>query len=163
MPKSIWKRWCAIPFAKSVTTTRNALVRDTVCEIGYDNPECGFDGKTCAVLTGLGKQSGDIAMGVDEGNEKEQGAGDQGLMFGYACSETDVLMPAPITYAHRLVRRQHEVFKSGELDWLQPDAKSQVTLRYEHHKPVGLEAVVLSHRYHSEADTAAGMAGAVQE
>lgn len=121
-----------------------SLVRKTVCEVGYDNPECGFDGKTCAVLTGLGKQSGDIAMGVDESDAREQGAGDQGLMFGYACSDTDVLMPAPITYSHRLVRRQHEVLKSGELDWLQPDAKSQVTLRYEDHKPVGIEAVVLS-------------------
>lgn len=121
-----------------------SLVRKTVCEIGYDNPECGFDGKTCAVLTGLGKQSGDIAMGVDESDAREQGAGDQGLMFGYACSDTDVLMPAPITYSHRLVRRQHEVLKSGELDWLQPDAKSQVTLRYEDHKPVGIEAVALS-------------------
>ncbi len=121
-----------------------ALVRKTVCDIGYDNPECGFDGKTCAVLTGLGKQSGDIAMGVDESSDKQQGAGDQGLMFGYACSETDVLMPAPITYAHRLVRRQFELMKSGELDWLLPDAKSQVTLRYEDHKPVGIEAVVLS-------------------
>ncbi len=131
-----------------------ALVRKTVCDIGYDNPECGFDGKTCAVLTGLGKQSGDIAMGVDEGDEKEQGAGDQGLMFGYACNETDVLMPAPITYAHRLVRRQHQVFKSGELDWLQPDAKSQVTLRYEHHKPVGLEAVVLSTQHKESVDMA---------
>jgi len=131
-----------------------ALVRKTVCDIGYDNPECGFDGKTCAVLTGLGKQSGDIAMGVDEGDDKEQGAGDQGLMFGYACNETDVLMPAPITYAHRLVRRQHQVFKSGELDWLQPDAKSQVTLRYEHHKPVGLEAVVLSTQHKESVDMA---------
>ena len=129
-----------------------ALVRDTVCDIGYDNPECGFDGKTCAVLTGLGKQSGDIAMGVDESDDKEQGAGDQGLMFGYACSETDVLMPAPITYAHRLVRRQHEVFKSGELNWLQPDAKSQVTLRYEHHQPVGLDAVVLSTQHKESVD-----------
>ena len=122
-----------------------ALVRDTVCEIGYDNPECGFDGNTCAVLTGLGKQSGDIAMGVDEGEEKEQGAGDQGLMFGYACDETDVLMPAPITYSHRLVRKQQfELMKAGEMDWLLPDAKSQVTMRYENHKPVGIDAVVLS-------------------
>ena len=129
-----------------------ALVRKTVCDIGYDNPECGFDGKTCAVLTGLGKQSGDIAMGVDESGDKEQGAGDQGLMFGYACNETDVLMPAPITYAHRLVRRQHELLKSGELDWLQPDAKSQVTLRYEDHKPVGIEAVVLSTQHRDSVD-----------
>ena len=126
-----------------------ALVRKTVKDIGYDNPECGFDGNTCAVLTGLGKQSTDIAMGVDESSDHEQGAGDQGLMFGYASNETDVLMPAPITYAHRLVRRQSEVRKSGELNWLQPDAKSQITLRYEDHKPVGIEAVVLSTQ-HSE-------------
>jgi S-adenosylmethionine synthetase len=130
------------------------LVRDTICEIGYDNPECGFDGKTCAVLTGLGKQSGDIAMGVDESDDKEQGAGDQGLMFGYACNETDVLMPAPITYAHRLVRKQYELMKSGELDWLLPDAKSQVTLHYEDHKPVGLDAVVLSTQHKESIDLA---------
>ncbi len=129
-----------------------ALVRKTVCDIGYDNPECGFDGKTCAVLTGLGKQSGDIAMGVDESGDKEQGAGDQGLMFGYACNDTDVLMPAPITYSHRLVRRQHEIFMAGDLDWLQPDAKSQVTLRYEDHKPVGIEAVVLSTQHKESVD-----------
>ncbi|MDH3388380.1 MAG: methionine adenosyltransferase [Gammaproteobacteria bacterium] len=129
-----------------------ALVRKTVCDIGYDNPECGFDGKTCAVLTGLGKQSGDIAMGVDESGNKEQGAGDQGLMFGYACNETEVLMPAPIHYAHQLVRRQHELLKSGELDWLQPDAKSQVTLRYDDHKPVGIEAVVLSTQHKESID-----------
>ncbi|HKJ53743.1 MAG TPA: methionine adenosyltransferase [Gammaproteobacteria bacterium] len=129
-----------------------ALARKTICDIGYNNPECGFDGKTCAVLTGLGKQSDDIAMGVDESEDHEQGAGDQGLMFGYACNETDVLMPAPITYAHRLVRRQHELLKSGELDWLQPDAKSQVTLRYEDHKPVGIEAVVLSTQHKESID-----------
>ena len=129
-----------------------ALVRKTVCDIGYDNPECGFDGKTCAVLTGLGKQSGDIAMGVDESSDKEQGAGDQGLMFGYACNDTDVLMPAPITYSHRLVRKQFELMKSGELDWLLPDAKSQVTLRYEEHKPVGIEAVVLSTQHKESID-----------
>ncbi len=127
-----------------------ALVRETVNDIGYDNPECGFDGNTCAVLTGLGKQSVDIAMGVDESADHQQGAGDQGLMFGYASNETEVLMPAPITYAHRLVRRQSEVRKSGELSWLQPDAKSQITFRYEDYKPVGIEAVVLSTQ-HSEA------------
>ena len=127
-----------------------ALVRKTVNDIGYDNPECGFDGNTCAVLTGLGKQSVDIAMGVDESADHQQGAGDQGLMFGYASNETEVLMPAPITYAHRLVRRQSEVRKSGELSWLQPDAKSQITFRYEDYKPVGIEAVVLSTQ-HSEA------------
>ena len=131
-----------------------ALVRKTVCDIGYDNPECGFDGNTCAVLTGLGKQSSDIAMGVDESADREQGAGDQGLMFGYASNETDVLMPAPITYAHRLVRRQAEVRKSGELPWLQPDAKSQITFRYEDHKPVGIEAVVLSTQHNEDIDLA---------
>ncbi len=127
-----------------------ALVRKTVNDIGYNNPECGCDGNTCAVLIGLGKQSGDIAMGVDESSDREQGAGDQGLMFGYASNETDVLMPAPITYAHRLVKRQSEVRKSGELSWLQPDAKSQITLRYEDHKPVGIEAVVLSTQHSAD-------------
>ncbi len=122
----------------------DAIARKTINDIGYNNSECGFEGDTCAVVTALGKQSGDIAMGVDESVDHEQGAGDQGLMFGYASNETDVLMPAPITYSHRLVRRQHEVMKSGELDWLLPDAKSQITFRYENHKPVGIEAVVLS-------------------
>ncbi|MFT5218038.1 MAG: S-adenosylmethionine synthetase [Planctomycetota bacterium] len=131
-----------------------ALVRKTVTDIGYDNPECGFDGKTCAVLTGLGKQSGDIAMGVDESDDKEQGAGDQGLMFGFASNETDVLMPAPITYSHRLVRRQFELMKSGALDWLLPDAKSQITFRYENHKPVAIEAVVLSTQHKESVDLA---------
>ncbi|MCP4492463.1 MAG: methionine adenosyltransferase [Gammaproteobacteria bacterium] len=129
-----------------------ALVRKTLCDIGYDNPECGFDGNTCAVLTGLGKQSSDIALGVDESSDHEQGAGDQGLMFGYASNETDVLMPAPITYAHRLVRRQAEVRKSGELPWLQPDAKSQVTFRYENYVPVGIEAVVLSTQHNEDIE-----------
>jgi len=127
----------------------DALVRKTVKDIGYDNPECGFDGNTCAVITGIGKQSEDIAMGVDESSNHEQGAGDQGLMFGYASNETDVLMPAPITYAHRLVKQQSEVRKSGQFSWLQPDAKSQITFRYEDYKPVGIEAVVLSTQ-HSE-------------
>ncbi len=129
-----------------------ALVRKTVNDIGYDNPECGFDGNTCAVLTGLGKQSVDIAMGVDESSDHQQGAGDQGLMFGYASNETEVLMPAPITYAHRLVRRQSEVRKSGELSWLQPDAKSQITFRYDDYKPVGIEAVVLSTQHSEDVD-----------
>jgi len=129
-----------------------ALVRKTVNDIGYDNPECGFDGNTCAVLTGLGKQSVDIAMGVDESSDHQQGAGDQGLMFGYASNETEVLMPAPITYAHRMVRRQSEVRKSGELSWLQPDAKSQITFRYEDYKPVGIEAVVLSTQHSEDVD-----------
>ena len=121
-----------------------ALVRKVVDDIGYNHCDVGFDAKTCAVVTAIGKQSGDIAMGVDESEDHEQGAGDQGLMFGYACNDTDVLMPAPITYAHRLVERQAEVRKAGTLPWLRPDAKSQLTFRYENHKPVGIEAVVLS-------------------
>lgn len=121
-----------------------ALVRNVVKDIGYDNPEIGFDWQTCAVLNAIGKQSPDIAMGVNESEAHEQGAGDQGLMFGYASNETDVLMPAPITYAHRLVQRQAEVRKKKILPWLRPDAKSQVTFRYEDHKPVAVDAVVLS-------------------
>jgi S-adenosylmethionine synthetase len=120
------------------------LVRKVVCDIGYDNGDIGFDGKSCAVLNAIGKQSADIAMGVDEGENHEQGAGDQGLMFGYASNETDVLMPAPIYYSHLLVKRQSEVRKNKTLPWLRPDAKSQITFRYENHKPVGIDAVVLS-------------------
>ncbi|MFT5118086.1 MAG: S-adenosylmethionine synthetase [Kiritimatiellia bacterium] len=120
------------------------IVRDVVLGIGYDSHEVGFDGATCAVLNAIGKQSVDIAMGVDEGDEKDQGAGDQGLMFGYATNETSVLMPAPIYYAHRLVERQAQVRKDNTLGWLRPDAKSQVTLRYEDGKPVAIDAVVLS-------------------
>ncbi len=139
-----------------------AIARKTINDIGYNSPECGFEGDTCAVLTALGKQSGDIAMGVDESSDHEQGAGDQGLMFGYATDETDVLMPAPITYSHRLVRRQYEVMKSGELDWLLPDAKSQITFRYEEHKPVGIEAVVLSTQ-HKDSIGLDGLRDAVME
>ena len=120
------------------------VVRQTVRNIGYDNPAMGFDWESCAVLTAIGKQSQDIAQGVDESAEHEQGAGDQGLMFGYASNETDVLMPAPITYAHRLVQRQAHLRKSGTLPWLRPDAKSQITFRYENHKPIAIDAVVLS-------------------
>ncbi|MEM6302919.1 MAG: methionine adenosyltransferase, partial [Pseudomonadota bacterium] len=120
------------------------VVRGVVLDIGYDSSEVGFDGASCAVLNAIGKQSHDIAMGVDEGEEKEQGAGDQGLMFGYASNETEVLMPAPIYYSHRLVERQAELRKNGTLPWLRPDAKSQVSLRYENGKPVAIDAVVLS-------------------
>lgn len=121
-----------------------ALVRKVVCEIGYDNSDVGFDGKSCAVINAIGKQSADIAIGVDDSAEHEQGAGDQGLMFGYASNETDVLMPAPISYSHQLVARQAAVRKNKTLPWLRPDAKSQLTLRYENDKPVAIDAVVLS-------------------
>ncbi|MEP1595549.1 MAG: methionine adenosyltransferase, partial [Halieaceae bacterium] len=120
------------------------VVRDVVIDIGYNSSDVGFDGASCAVLNAIGKQSPDIAMGVDEGADKEQGAGDQGLMFGYATNETDVLMPAPIYFSHRLVERQAELRKNGTLPWLRPDAKSQVTLRYDNGKPVAIDAVVLS-------------------
>ena len=120
------------------------VVRNVILDIGYNSSNVGFDGASCAVLNAIGKQSPDIAMGVDESEDHEQGAGDQGLMFGYATNETDVLMPAPIYYAHRLVERQAELRKQGTLPWLRPDAKSQVTLRYENGKPVAIDAVVLS-------------------
>ncbi|MFI4956057.1 MAG: methionine adenosyltransferase [Gammaproteobacteria bacterium] len=121
-----------------------AIVREVVNGVGYTDPTYGFDGTSCAVLTAIGRQSPDIAKGVDETVSHAMGAGDQGLMFGYACDETDVLMPAPITYAHRLMRRQAHLRKSGVLPWLRPDAKSQVTFRYEDNKPVSVETVVLS-------------------
>ncbi len=122
------------------------VVRNVILEIGYNSSDVGFDGASCAVLNAIGKQSHDIAMGVNEGEgaHLEQGAGDQGLMFGYATNETDVLMPAPIYYSHRLVEKQAELRKHGTLPWLRPDAKSQVTLRYENGKPVAIDAVVLS-------------------
>lgn len=131
------------------------VVRQTVKRIGYDSSDMGFDWESCAVLTSIDKQSADIAMGVDDSEDHEQGAGDQGLMFGYASNETDVLMPAPITYAHQLVKRQAEVRKNGTLSWLRPDAKSQVTFRYEDHKPVGIDAVVLSTQHSDDISTAA--------
>jgi S-adenosylmethionine synthetase len=120
------------------------LIRQVILDIGYNSSDVGFDGASCAVLNAIGKQSSDIAMGVDEADDKDLGAGDQGLMFGYATNETTVLMPAPIFYAHRLVEKQAQLRKSGELPWLRPDAKSQVTLRYEDGKPVAVDAVVLS-------------------
>ncbi len=120
------------------------VVREVVNEIGYDNSEVGFDGHTCGVLVALGEQSKDIDQGVNRETEEAQGAGDQGLMFGYATNETDLLMPAPIDYAHRLCKRQAEVRKNGTLPWLRPDAKSQVTFRYQDDRPVAIQAVVLS-------------------
>ncbi|MDH5471882.1 MAG: methionine adenosyltransferase [Gammaproteobacteria bacterium] len=132
-----------------------AVVRQTVKEIGYNSSEMGFDWESCAVITSIDKQSADIAMGVDESSDHEQGAGDQGLMFGYASNETDVLMPAPITYAHKLVKRQAEVRKNGTLSWLRPDAKSQVTFRYEDGKPTAIDAVVLSTQHNPDITLAA--------
>ncbi len=126
------------------------IVRDTVKRIGYNSSAMGFDWESCAVMSAIGKQSPDIAQGVDKGDPAEQGAGDQGLMFGYASNETDVLMPAPITYAHRLMRRQAQLRKQGVLPWLCPDAKSQVTIRYEQGKPVHVDAVVLSTQHTPE-------------
>ncbi|RLA43856.1 MAG: methionine adenosyltransferase [Gammaproteobacteria bacterium] len=130
------------------------VVRNVILDIGYDSSDVGFDGASCAVLNAIGKQSHDIAMGVDETSDHEQGAGDQGLMFGYATNETDVLMPAPIYYAHRLVERQAELRKHGTLPWLRPDAKSQITLRYEDSKPVAIDAVVLSTQHDEDISQA---------
>jgi len=120
------------------------LAREVICDIGYTSSEMGFDGHSCAVLNAIGKQSSDINQGVDRENPLDQGAGDQGIMFGYATNETDVFMPAAITYAHRLMERQAQMRKSGKLNWLRPDAKSQLTFKYEDHKIVGIDAVVLS-------------------
>jgi S-adenosylmethionine synthetase len=131
-----------------ITTAANIdvehLVRRVVCDIGYDHSDKGFDGNTCGVLNAIGKQSPDIAQGISRRQKRRQGAGDQGMMFGYASNETDVLMPLPITLAHKLVRRQAELRRKGRLPWLRPDAKSQVTVVYEGAKPVAIDAVVLS-------------------
>ena len=120
------------------------VVRKVIIDIGYDNSDVGFDGNNCAVLNAIGKQSGDIAMGVDASASKDIGAGDQGLMFGYASNETDAFMPAPIHYSHLLVKQQAKVRKNGLLPWLRPDAKSQITFKYENEKPVSIDAIVLS-------------------
>lgn len=139
-------------------------VRNTIKEIGYTDSEMGFDYRSCSVMIALDRQSQDIAAGVNEGEglDLDQGAGDQGLMFGYACTETDVLMPMPIEYSHRLVKKQSEVRKSGQLDWLRPDAKSQVTVRYENGKPAAIETVVLSTQ-HDETVSHAQLKEAVIE
>lgn len=138
------------------------ITRKTVREIGYVHSDMGFDADSCAVLNAIGKQSPDINQGVDRTSPEEQGAGDQGLMFGYASNETDVLMPAPITYSHRLVKRQSELRKSGKLGWLRPDAKSQVTFVYENNQPVAIDAVVLSTQ-HDESISTADLREAVME
>ncbi|MDX1472959.1 MAG: methionine adenosyltransferase [Reinekea sp.] len=126
------------------------IVREVINDIGYNSSDVGFDGASCAVLNAIGKQSSDIAIGVDEAEDKDLGAGDQGLMFGYATNETDTYMPAPIFYAHRLVEQQAKLRKNGTLPWLRPDAKSQVTLRYENGKPVAVDAVVLSTQHNPD-------------
>ncbi len=130
------------------------VVRDVITDIGYNSSDVGFDGASCAVLNAIGKQSADIAMGVDEADNKDLGAGDQGLMFGYATNETEILMPAAIHYSHRLVERQAHLRKNGVLSWLRPDAKSQVTLRYENAKPEAIDAVVLSTQHDPEISQA---------
>jgi S-adenosylmethionine synthetase len=146
----------AVVVAGEITTDHwvdfDTLVREVVNDIGYDSSAVGFDGSTCAVMSLIGKQSGDIAQGVDRTSPEEQGAGDQGLMFGYATNETDVLMPAPITYAHRLVERQSEMRKENVLEWLRPDAKSQVTMRYVDGKVASVDAVVLSTQHDPDID-----------
>lgn len=126
------------------------LTRNTIKDVGYVHSDMGFDANSCAVLNAIGKQSMDINQGVDREHPEEQGAGDQGLMFGYASNETSVLMPAPITYAHRVVQRQSQVRKDGTLPWLRPDAKSQLTFIYEDGKPVGIDTVVLSTQHHED-------------
>jgi S-adenosylmethionine synthetase len=126
------------------------ITRKTIREIGYTHSDMGFDADSCAILNTIGKQSPDINQGVDRANPDDQGAGDQGLMFGYACNETKELMPAPIEYSHRLVKKQAEVRKNGTLPWLRPDAKSQLTFAYENGKPVGIDAVVLSTQHNEE-------------
>jgi S-adenosylmethionine synthetase len=147
-----------VVLAGEVTTSAwvdlDDLVRKVIVDIGYNSSEIGFDGHTCGVLSAIGKQSSDIAQGVDRDVDENQGAGDQGLMFGFACNDTDVLMPAPLTYAHRLVKRQAEVRKNGTLNWLRPDAKSQITVRYQDGKPVAIDAVVLSTQHNPDVSLA---------
>lgn len=126
------------------------ITRNTVRNIGYVHSDMGFDANSCAVLNAIGKQSPDINQGVDRDRPEDQGAGDQGLMFGYATNETEVLMPAPVTYAHRLMQRQAQVRKDGTLPWLRPDAKSQLTFIYEDGRPVGIDTVVLSTQHHED-------------
>ena len=152
-----------ITTAAQIDTTQ--VVRDTIRDIGYCSSEMGYDHASCSVVIALDKQSKDIAQGVNEGEgmDLEQGAGDQGLMFGFACNETDVLMPFPITYAHRLVKRQAEVRKSGALPWLRPDAKSQISVRYENGKPTSIDTVVLSTQHGEDVSHETLSEGVVDE
>jgi S-adenosylmethionine synthetase len=153
--------------AGEITTTATIdyekIIRQVILDIGYDSSEVCFDGKTCGVLNLIGQQSPDINQGVDRAKPEDQGAGDQGLMFGYATSETDSLMPAPILYSHRLVERQAEARKTRVLPWLRPDAKSQVTFRYENGKPVAVDAVVLSTQHDTDVSNADIEAGVMEE
>jgi S-adenosylmethionine synthetase len=153
--------------AGEVTTTANInyekIIREVVCNIGYDDSRKYFDGKTCAVLNAVGEQSRDIGQGVDSSKSKEQGAGDQGLMFGFACNETDALMPAPIQYAHRLVEQQAKMRKKKVLPWLLPDAKSQLTFRYVDGKPHSIDAVVLSTQHTEEVKNKELREGVMEE
>ncbi|WP_426877565.1 methionine adenosyltransferase [Glaesserella parasuis] len=139
------------------------LTRQVICDIGYTHSDMGFDAHSCAVLNAIGKQSPDINQGVDRANPLEQGAGDQGIMFGYATNETEVLMPAPVTYAHRLMEQQAKVRKSGKLDWLRPDAKSQLTFIYEDNKIKGIDAVVLSTQHTEHVDQKTVFEGVMEE
>jgi S-adenosylmethionine synthetase len=151
-----------IKVQKGVHIDSEAIIRKVIADIGYTSSEIGFDAETCAVINALGKQSMDINQGVDRKDRKQMGAGDQGLMFGFACDETDALMPALIQFAHRLVEKQAAVRKSGKLGWLRPDAKSQVSLRYEDGKPVAVDAVVLSTQ-HADTISTAKLREAVME
>ncbi|VVC76820.1 S-adenosylmethionine synthase [Aquicella siphonis] len=139
------------------------IARDVISSIGYNSSEIGFDAESCAIITAIGKQSPDIAVGVDKKSKEEQGAGDQGLMFGYASNETDVYMPAPITYAHRLMRRQAQLRKEDVLPWLRPDAKSQITFRYVDGKPESITNVVLSTQHHPDISHANLVEAVIEE
>lgn len=139
------------------------IARQVINDIGYTSSEMGFDADSCAVITAIGKQSADIAMGVDRKSQEEQGAGDQGLMFGYASNETDVLMPAPITYAHRLMRRQAQVRREDILPWLRPDAKSQITFHYVDNIPQSITNVVLSTQHHPDISHADLVESVIEE
>ncbi len=148
-----------VMIAGEITTTAKldyeGIMRQTIKEIGYTSSEMGFDAESCAVMTAIGHQSPDINQGVDRSRPEDQGAGDQGLMFGYATNETDVLMPAPIIFAHRLVERQAEARKNGTLPWLRPDAKSQVSFHYRDGKPISIDAIVLSTQHAPDISQAA--------
>lgn len=137
--------------------------RNVIREIGYNSSDIGFDANSCAILTAIGKQSADIAMGVDKRAKEEQGAGDQGMMFGYASNETDVYMPAPITYAHRLMRRQAQLRKEDVLPWLRPDAKSQITFRYVNGKPASVTNIVLSTQHSPDVSQKTLVEGVIEE